>query len=389
MTPITTAEFTGRRERAQTLAAEAGLAGLLVCARGGGALDRYGDIAYLANFYTPFPYIPDQPGMWTGRAHSYLALPANAAPRLVIDVPNDGAIAMPADELVYTDLVVESTIAALHDTGLAAGRVGLVGADVMPADVYMRLCAEFPKIEWVDARGILARLRSVKSPAEVARLRAASALGSRMIDAMMDAAVEGATHGDLVAAGTAVLLPARGMLYSCFMASGRGGSDAVLYKTNFPTWSSPVPLRRGDWLRLGISGVLDGYFFDLSRSKSIGPVGAREAVMFEAAIDVVNTGIAAMRAGVTAGEVASTGLGRQVALGFALKGVFSGLGHGIGLGWDTPWLVPTDTTILQPGMVCCVERTLTQDGYLGDFEETVLVTQTGTERLTDARTRNW
>jgi Xaa-Pro aminopeptidase len=389
MTPITDAEFAGRRERAQRMAAEAGLAGLLVAARGGGAVDRFGDVAYLANFYTPFPYIPDLPGHWTARAHSYLALPVDGAARLVIDVPNDGTIAMPADQLVYTDLVLEETIAALHETGLAKGRVGLVGADVMPADVYRRLCTECPAVEWVDARALMARLRMVKSPAEIARLRAASALGSRMIDAMMDVAVEGATHGDCVAAGMQVLIPARGMFYSCFMASGHGGDDPVLIKTNFPTWSSPVPLHAGDFVRFGISGVLDGYYFDLSRSKPVGPLGAKDEAMFEAAIDIVNTGIAQIRPGVTAASVARAGLGRQAELGFPLKGVFSGLGHGIGLGWDAPWLVPSDETMLQPGMVLCIERTVMRDGYLGDFEETVLVTEDGAELITDARIRNW
>jgi Xaa-Pro aminopeptidase len=388
-TPIPCEEFAARRARALKAADQAGLAGLLVCARGGGALDRYGDIAYLANFYTPFPYIPDLPGRWTARAHTFLALPVQRDPRLVIDVPDDGHIALPASQIVYTDFVLESTITALRETGLEAGRIGFVGADVMPADVYIRLREAYPRLEFVDARDILARLRRVKSPAEITRLRAASLLGSRMIDAMMDAAVDGATHADVVAAGMQVLIPARGMLYSCFMASGLGGGAPVLNKTNFPTWSSTAPLKNGQWFRIGISGVLDGYFFDLSRSKAIGAVGVEDIGLFEAAIEIVETGIAHIRPGATAGDVAEAGLGRQVAMGFPVKGVFSGLGHGIGLGWDGPWLVPNDTTVLEPGMVMSVERTITRDGYLGDFEETVLVTGQGTERLTNARTRNW
>jgi methionine aminopeptidase len=35
------------------------------------------------------------------------------------------------------------------------------------------------------------------------------------------------------------------------------------------------------------------------------------------------------------------------------------------------------------------EKTLSRDGYLGDFEETVVVTETGVEKLTDARIRWW
>jgi len=44
---------------------------------------------------------------------------------------------------------------------------------------------------------------------------------------------------------------------------------------------------------------------------------------------------------------------------------------------------------LVPNMVLNFERTLTKDGYLGDFEETVLLTDRGVERLTDARIRLW
>jgi Xaa-Pro aminopeptidase len=40
-------------------------------------------------------------------------------------------------------------------------------------------------------------------------------------------------------------------------------------------------------------------------------------------------------------------------------------------------------------MVLCVERSVRHNGYYGDFEETVLVTDTGTELLTDAVVRRW
>ena len=135
--------------------------------------------------------------------------------------------------------------------------------------------------------------------------------------------------------------------------------------------------------------MLHGYYFDVSRSRPIGSASNRQIDAFEAAISVVEEGIAALRPGVSAGTVASAGLGKQEALGYPLKGVFSGLGHGIGLGWDSPWLVPNETMALAPNMVLNFERTLMQDGYLGDFEETVLLTESGVERLTNARQRYW
>ncbi len=40
-------------------------------------------------------------------------------------------------------------------------------------------------------------------------------------------------------------------------------------------------------------------------------------------------------------------------------------------------------------MVICVEKWLLRDGYAGDFEETVVVGETGVEKITDARVRWW
>lgn len=383
-------EFADRRARAATMADERGLLGLLVCSRGGGTLDRYGDVLYLANHYTSFPYTPDLPGAWTGRAHGFVILRADGVVRIVTDVPNDGRIAAPPGAIVYTDLVLEAVIDALADLGMTGGTVGLVGGDVLPVSSFRQITQALPGLDFPDAQDILARLRAVKSPGEIALLRRASALGSRTIEAMMEAARPGATHGEIVAAGQQVLNPAGGQLYNSFMASGRGGEMPVFNRATFPTWESTAPLEDGQWLRLGISGVLDGYMFDLARSCAVGPPTNRQVTLFETAIDVVGAGIDAIRPGATAADVARAGLGAQETAGFANSGVFKALGHGLGLGWDSPWLSPTDTTPLEPGMVLCLERTIrSADGYLGDFEETVVVTDTGCEVITDAQKRFW
>ena len=205
----------------------------------------------------------------------------------------------------------------------------------------------------------------------------------------MDAAVTGASHGDVVAAGLNYLVPAGGMLYNSFMASGRGGDPSRFAKSNFPTWGSDKRLADGDWIRLGISGAVDGYVFDLARSKAVGPVTNRQVELFESAIASIEATLAAIRPGATAGDLGAAGLDKQKSMGFAVDGVFSAMGHGIGLGWDDPWLARGVATPIVPNMVLSVERTIMQDGYLGDYEESVLITPDGYERLTDATTRFW
>ena len=389
MSKIPSTEFAQRRQRAAGATRAAGLDALLICGRGGGALDRYADVMYLANHYSSFPFIPDLDGKWTGRGHSFVILPASGDALLLTDMPAAGDAGLRQEQIVISGLVTEAVIEGLRKQGLTKGKVGVVGSDILPTSVFRKIASVLPDIVWSDADDILAGLRAIKSPAEIECLRAASKLGSRMMDAMMAAAEPGATHGEIVAAGMEVLVPAGGILYNSFISSGTGGENPTKVTAAFPTWSSPTPIQKGDWLRLGISGVLDGYYFDLARSRPIGPPTNRQIDAFEAAIAVIDAGMSAIRPGITAGEVAQAGAQKQAELGYPVGNSFSGLGHGVGLGWDVPWLVPGEPTKLISGMVLCLERTLILDGFCGDFEETVLVTDGGAELITDAKIRRW
>lgn len=382
-------EFADRRRRAVAVARQRQLDGLLVCSRGGGTLDRYADVFYLSNFYTHFPFIPDFNGNWSARAHSFMILPVDETPELVIDVPNDGRIRLADGKITYSDLVLDDAVAALKRAGLGKGRVGLVGGDVLTFTMLTKLRAALPELTLDLADDILMGLRSIKSPAEIAVLRRASQIGSRMIETMLERAEPGVSHSEIVAAGLNYLIPAGGILYNSFMASGRGGDPSRLAKSNFPTWGSEKRLEKGDWIRLGISGIVDGYVFDLARAKAVGPVNARQVEFFESAIACVDATLAVVRPGATAGDLGEAGLGKQSSLGFAIDGVFSAMGHGIGLGWDDPWLARGVKTEIVPNMVLSIERTITQDGYLGDYEESILVTPGGYELLTDARKCSW
>jgi Xaa-Pro aminopeptidase len=386
---IPTEEFAARRSLAIAAAKARNLDGLIVCSRGGGTLDRYADVLYLTNFYTHFPFIPDFEGNWSARAHTFLVLPATETPELIIDVPDDGRIHLADGKVSYSDFVLEDTIAALKRAKLASARLGLVGGDVLTFTMLNKLNVAVPELTLVPADDILTRLRSIKSPKEIAVMRRSSEIGSRMIEAMMAAAEPGASHGEVVAAGLNYLVPAGGILYNAFMASGRGGDPSRFAKCNFPTWGSDRRLETGDWIRLGISGAVDGYVFDLARAKAVGSVSKRQVELFEAAVACVDETLAAIRPGATAGDLGAAGLGKQASLGFAIEGVFSAMGHGIGIGWDDPWLARGVATEIVPNMVLSIERTITQDGYLGDFEESVLITRDGYELITNAKRRFW
>ena len=388
-TTIGADEFAERRARATDAARERGLQGLMVCARGGGSVDRYGDVMYLSNFYTAFPFIPDRQPDWSARAHAFVLLPVDGSAVLVCDVKPGADDHLPIDEVVVANDMVAALARELSVRGMAGGSVGVAGADALPWRAMRKLETDVPNVVWTDADDILERLRLVKSPGEVALLRASSAMGSRAIDAMLDAAKPGVTQGAVMLAGLEVMVGQGGILYNSFMSAGRGGGNAQVCASDFPTWAHPEPLADGQWFHVGLSGVLDGYYFDHARSGPIGDASADQIRVFEAPIAAVQAGVAAVRPGATAADVARAARAGLEAAGFPLEGSFLGFGHDIGLGWDAPWLIPDDDTPLVPGMVLCVERSVRHAGFYGDFEETVLVTETGCELLTDARVHRW
>ncbi len=388
-TGINKAEFEDRRQRAGAAAAAAGLDGLLVCSRGGGTLDRYADVFWLSGFYTQFPYIPDVAGNWSGRAHTVMIVRPDGEARLIVDIPAWQDVALDDGRITFADHVPQAIIDALKDVQFSEARLGLIGADAMPATMYRAVTGALPDLELVDFQDTFNDLKSVKSPAEIELLRRASALGSRTIETMMEAGRAGLSHGAVMARGLDVLVPARGILYNAFIRSGSGGPNPRFVSSTLPTWGSAEELLDGEFLCAGISGVLDGYYFDLARCRPIGRASNAQIDVFESTIAVVEAGIAAIAPGITGEQVMQAGSKRQTDLGFAPAGSFNGFGHGIGLGWDNPWLAPGVEKAVKPNMVICVEKWLMRDGYAGDYEDTVLVTKDGAEKITDARMRWW
>jgi Xaa-Pro aminopeptidase len=123
----------------------------------------------------------------------------------------------------------------------------------------------------------------------------------------------------------------------------------------------------------------------------------QQRALIEASIEVVDAVCAGIQPGMTAAQVYA--IGEQVMAESAVIAAipvqeadtegFPAVGHGIGLGWEAPWLTPTDQTVLVPGMTIAVETLLGHRSMGGGFfEENGVVTESGFEILTTAR-RTW
>jgi Xaa-Pro dipeptidase len=396
-TAIPRSEFIERQGRLRALAAAEGLDAVVVVSRGGGSIDMSADVVYLANHYSQQPYMTDHTGIGRARSHGVLIITASGRSTLVVDVPWWRHDLVVADDVRAGNDVTARAADAIRGAGLARGRLGIVGTSNMSAAAYLGLVAELPDATWVEVDDLVERLRVHKSPAEVALLRRAIELGSVAVTAGFAVAVPGATEADCAAEAAAVIARGGGAFYDNACASGPWSNGFTWAR--MPSWNATRRFAPGDVFHMDSYGALGGYFWDFGRTRIIGDdPSEQQRALIEAVIEVVETICAAIRPGRIGSDIYADGK-RALAASAPIADLpvepaetegFPAVGHGIGLGWEKPWLSPGDTTVLEPGMAIAVEvlvGTKALGGYF--FEENGIVSADGFEVLSSSPKRWW
>jgi Xaa-Pro aminopeptidase len=373
-------EFAQRCDDVLRVAHLRGYRGVLVWGRGGGPADGGADLLYLTDHYSWFPTIPDVPGRWTGRGYGAAVLSARGV-TLVHDIHELTSDDVFATELVAADDVLGAVADACTAHGLVGELIGLVGQDVVTMRHIDHLRASVSStIEPTD--DLVADLRMLKSPAEQARIREACAVGGKAVSAIMAAAMAGRSEAEVVAPGMALAVQHGSVPYNAFadtfsVSSGRPA------RHRYPTYSASRTLGDGDIFAVDISGAVNGYLFDLSRSVPVGPGSAEHERVLDLARGSVLAAIRGLTPGATVGSAVRRGLAYLADAGYnPPKTDFAALGHGLGLGWERPWLLPDDETIVRPGMYIAVENFVVAGDLGASYEDDVLITVDGPEILT-------
>jgi Xaa-Pro aminopeptidase len=394
---IGAAEFRDRQEMARAEAARLGLGGLVVYSRGGGPVDMSADVFYLANHYSQQPYMSDHVGIGRARSHGVLIIPVSGPTTLVVDVPWWRRDLVVADDVRAGNDVTGVTADAIRGLRLDTSRLGVVGASSMTAAAYLGLAAELPSAELERVDDLVERHRVHKSPAEVVALRAAIELGVDAVRAAFETVTPGMTEAVAVAAAAEVVAREGGVLYDAACASG---THADLFTwARVPSSDPRRPLAVGDMFHMDCYGAFGGYFWDFGRTRIVGddPSPIQRGLV-DTAIDIVDAVCTAIRPGITAGEAQAVGAAVMasspvIASLPPAEGEtegFPAVGHGIGLGWEGPWLTVDDPMVLEPGMAIAVETIVGHPSVGGGFfEENGIVTDTGFEVLTSSVPRRW
>jgi Xaa-Pro aminopeptidase len=257
-------------------------------------------------------------------------------------------------------------------------RVGFE-ATRMIYDVHRRLKEALPLGVTLKPIGpVIEQLRMVKSKEEIARIRLSVQTNSQAFEKTVQSIRPGVSESHIAA--------------ELEFQMRRLGAERAAFETIVAAGSrSALPHARPGDRKVGVDELLlidmgacqDGYMSDMTRMLFFGKVPRRVRDMYQAVLKAQLAAIAAVREGITAGQVDQQA--RQVLESEGLgKEFVHSTGHGLGLEiHEPPRVGRRDKTRLQAGMVITIEP----GAYIRDFggiriEDTVLVTKSGCEILT-------
>jgi Xaa-Pro aminopeptidase len=236
------------------------------------------------------------------------------------------------------------------------------------------------RLHYLGLRGQVEGMREVKSAAEIARMRAAAALGSRIMRQAISLVRPGISERELAAE----------IEYRMKQAGAEGPSFETIVASG-PRSALPhgrptsKRLKKKELVVIDLGVILRGYCSDLTRTVHIGRASPEVRRWYAAVLAAQQAARAAVRAGVAAGEVdeAARGILRRERLD---RFFIHSTGHGLGLEvHERPSLGASQAARLRAGSVVTIEPGIYIPGRGGiRIEDDVLVLPGGPETLTSA-----
>jgi Xaa-Pro aminopeptidase len=292
----------------------------------------------------------------------------------------------PAFYPTASSTTVAAVLAVEHLAKIGAGgaRIG-IEPGFLPADAQAVLAARLGGARFVDATGVLERLRAVKTPAELAKLRQGSELITDSMLATIAWAREGTTKSEIIERLRREEV-GRGLHFDyCLLTLGASHNRAP----SDQAWAA------GEVMSIDSGGNLDGYIGDLARMGLLGEPDAELEDLLAEVEAVQQAAFSKVRAGAPGGEVGARAL--EVMAAGPSGGFSEFFVHGMGLiSHEAPFLMrnrmydPVDADRpLEAGMVISVETTMLHPrrGYI-KLEDTLAVTADGYEMFGE-RGRGW
>ena len=323
--------------------------------------------------------------------------------------PGRAALEAAAGEVVAIDSVRSLPAIIRTHRGRLPECLGME-LDVVPVRDYFRYCGLFEGSRIVDAAGIIARTRTIKTPFEVDLIRKAGEIGRAVylegasvlragmteieFGGILEAAAK--THGD------EGLIRVRSLTYEAYswhVLSGPAGG--IVSQSNspmgglglspaFPVGASRRVMEAREPILVDFGTCYHGYQADETRMFSIGRMPSKFEDAYKVCEEIHDAVLAEIRPGADCEALfhLSVEVARKRGYGDSFLGPpgfqTTFIGHGIGLELsEVPFLARGQSYPLEEGMTCAVEPKIVfpGEGAVG-FENTVVVTSDGCEILT-------
>jgi Xaa-Pro dipeptidase len=247
--------------------------------------------------------------------------------------------------------------------------------------------AAFRGAHAIDAGDTLAQLRSVSTARELDRVREAATIVGRAFAAVVPRIRRGMREREAAALLRGRLMSSlddgpirRGGFAYCMSGPNAARADAAFQ------CSDARRIGDGDLVLLHCNSYVGGYWTDVTRTLTVGPLDARVRAVVAAVLEARGAALATIGPGVAASEVDAAA--RRVIDRHGFGAAFSHpTGHGVGFAAidhaSPPRLHPCSPDVLQPGMVFNVEPGVYLEGVGGMRHcDMVAVTSDGAELLT-------
>jgi ectoine hydrolase len=264
----------------------------------------------------------------------------------------------------------------LRQHGLAAARIG-IEMDYLPVGDFAALRDLLLQASFVPAQRLLARLREIKTPAEIEILRRLSRIADKSITDAYRAVGAGSSEMDIAAALTRGIYE-QGAEYFKLMIVATG--ERSVFPNVGPTDRA---LKRGDVCRVEIFPMISGYHAGVCRTAAIGEAPPHAQRIWKNLTACKHLLLDVIKPGASTKGIYDLYLKKLAELDLP---PISFVGHGIGLHLhEDPYLGPTADQPLEAGMVLGVEPLIYETGFGFGMQnkDMFLVTQNGCEILSD------
>lgn len=253
---------------------------------------------------------------------------------------------------------------------------GKIGCDLHRPELRSIVERAFPGAALVPAADGFRRSRAIKLPGELNYLRHASRITDEAIKGVSNMIQPGVREVEIAAEITRAIAVNGGISRFVVVTSGERSSRVDAYARD-------RILKEGDLVRMDIGATVNGYYSDMARTYSVGDPGTVATDRYKALLRGELAELELVRPGICASEIFDAAI-KEVRSGALPEYQRNHCGHGLGLkAHEFPLIGPASETILEPGMVLCVETPYYEIGWGGMMvEDTVIVTEDGHELLT-------